>query len=142
MRRVRLVSDLARHGAFGWLGGHFEHRAIGGDFPAVIKAAQTAFLVAAVKQRRVAVRAEFSNQSDCAVRIAKRDKILAEKAHAHRIAVALHQFFAKRRGQPMPPHDLTHRRRAFDATKQIIVLRGHSGTFQTGGNSAPPIRRL
>ena len=59
------------------------------EFPAVIDAAQPAFLVAPEEQRDAAMRAEFVDQADAAVAVAERDEILAEQSDAHRRAVRL-----------------------------------------------------
>ena len=59
------------------------------EFPAVIDAAQPAFLVAPEIQRDAAVRAEFVDQTDAALAVAERDEVLAEQLDAHRRAVRL-----------------------------------------------------
>ena len=68
--------------------------ALAGDvvLPAVIRAAQAAFLVAPEPQRHAAVRAEFVDQAEPFLRIAKRDQPLAENLHAYRRAIGLRQL--------------------------------------------------
>ena len=55
----------------------------------MIEATQTAFLVTAVEQRCLAMRAILADQPDAPFRIAKGNQVLAEQAHPDRGAVAL-----------------------------------------------------
>ena len=57
------------------------------ELPAVIDAAQAAFLVAPEVQRGATVRAEFVDQADAAFAVAERDQVLAEQADADRRTV-------------------------------------------------------
>ena len=59
------------------------------ELPAMIDAAQAAFLVAPEIQRDAAMRAEFVEQADAALAVAEGDQVLAEQADAHRRAVGL-----------------------------------------------------
>src|SRR5207302_11446130 len=69
--------------------------ALAGDvvLPAVVGAAQPAFLVAPEPERYAAVRAEFIDQPEPVLRIAKSDQALAEKLHSDRRAIGLRQLF-------------------------------------------------
>ena len=62
------------------------------ELPAVIDAAQAAFLVAPEVQRGAAVRAEFVEQADAAFAVAESDQVLAQKADAGGRAVGLGDF--------------------------------------------------
>ena len=85
-------------GLVGRLARQVDAVAVGVEFPAVIDAAQAAFLVAAEEQRRAAMRAIRVDQADTPLRVAEGDQVLAEQAHAHRRAVALRQLRGQRRG--------------------------------------------
>ena len=77
------------------------------ELPAVIDAAQTAFLVAPQEQRRAAVRAAMVHHADPAFAVAKGDQLLAQQHQAHRRAVA-RQLRGHGRGDPVAAHQVAH----------------------------------
>ncbi len=93
------------------------------EFPAVIDAAQAAFLVAPEIQRDAAVRTEFVEQPDAAVAVAEGDEVLAEQADADRRAVGLGDLPRQTGGDPIPPHRIAHRGAGADAGDQFVFLR-------------------
>ena len=111
--------------------GHVE--AIAGDivFPAVIDAAQPAFLVAAEEQRGAAVRTAVVEYADPSRAVAKGDQPLAQKHQAQRVAIGFD--FRRQAGRyPILPHQRPHRGAGADARQQLVFdLRGHV--------AAPPI---
>jgi hypothetical protein len=70
---------------------HLQAVAGGVELPAVIDAAQPAFLVAAEEQRGAAMRAAVIENTDPPGTVAKSDQSLAEQHQTQRIAVR-HQF--------------------------------------------------
>ncbi len=103
-------------------------------FPAVIGAAQAAFLVAAEPQRDAAMGAEFLQQSGAAQRVAKRDEFFRQKLHAHRRAVVLGQFLGQQGGNPVAPEHLAHRRRRPRSCQQfVLLLPQHGGLLPWAG---------
>ena len=98
--------------------------AVAGDvvLPAVIDAADPAFLVAPQEQRGAAVRAAMVHHADPALAVAKRDQLLAEQHQAHGRAVA-HELRGQGRGDPVAPHQLAHHRAWADARELRAFLR-------------------
>ena len=99
------------------------------ELPAVIDAAQAAFLVAPEIQRDAAMRAEFLDQADAALGVAERDEVLAEQADAHRRAVGLGDLARKQRGDPVAAHRVAHRRARADAGDEFVLLARQHGAF-------------
>ena len=120
-----------------WLCGglrrHLDHVAFDVEFPAVIEAAQPAFLVAREQQRGAPVRAVFVEHAEAALAVAEHHEILAEQAHLDRRAVGLGHLLGQAGRDPVAAHDLAHRRVALDAAQQIVFLRGHHGGVSLGG---------
>jgi hypothetical protein len=92
------------------------------EFPAVIDAAQPAFLVAPEKQRDPAVRAELLDQADAAGAVAKCDEVLAQQPYPHRRAVGFGDLAREAGGDPIPPHRIAHRGALPDAGDQFVFL--------------------
>jgi hypothetical protein len=109
------------------LGRHVDHVAFHVEFPAVIEAAQAAFLVAAEGERRPAVRAELAQHAEAALGIAEDDEVFPEQPGADRRAVPLRHFLGHARRQPVPAHHLAHRGFALDAAQQLVLLSGQHG---------------
>ena len=108
------------------------------EFPAVIDAAQPAFLVAPEEQRDAAMRAEFVDQTDAALAVAERDEVLAEQPDAHRRAVGLGDLRRQAGGDPIPPHRIAHRRPGPDAGDQFVFLRWQHRDFLLARASGMP----
>ena len=91
-------------------------------FPAVIGAAQAAFLVAAEPQRHAAVGAELVDQSVAALRVAERQQPFRQKLHPHRRAVVLGQLLGEQRGDPVAAEQPAHGRARSGLRQQIILF--------------------
>src|SRR4029077_2260276 len=87
----------------------FDAGSVDVELPAVINAAQAGFLVASEPERSAAMRAEFIDQPDPALAVAKSHELLAEQLHAHRRAVRLRHFARHQGRYPIPPHYVAHR---------------------------------
>ncbi len=124
-RRIGLDADVALHRARGRLARQIDAFAGGVEFPAVINAAQAAFLVAAEEQRRAAMRAVRIDQADGAVRIAKGDEVLAEEPYAHRRAVTLGDFAREAGRLPITPQPFARRLPRADMHQPSLIFRVH-----------------
>ena len=92
-------------------------------FPAVVRTAQTAFLVAAEPERYAAMRAELVDQAEASFGVAKCDQPLRQQLHAHRRAVVLRQFLGQQSGDPVAPEHLAHRRALTGLGQKVILFR-------------------
>jgi hypothetical protein len=102
--------------------GRLDHLARRVELPAVIDAAQAAFLVARQGQRCLAVRAALVDDAHAAVRRAKGDEVDAQQAHAERPPPGL-ELAGRDGGQPVVlPDHLAHRRAVLDAGQQVVVF--------------------
>jgi hypothetical protein len=126
--RIGLVLEALEQRAVGRLRRHLDDVAFDVEFPAVIEAAQAAFLVAREHQRGAAVRAEFVEHADAAFGVTEDDEAFAKQAHADRRAVRFGNLLGQAGGDPVPPHDLAHRGVAFDAAEQVVFFGAH-GAF-------------
>src|SRR5262249_6309024 len=99
-----------------------EHVAFDVELPAVVDAAEAAFFVAPEKQRRASMRAVLAHEPDAAVGVAESDQLLAEQAHARRRRVGRRNFLGQERGQPIPTHQLAHRRARTGSRQQLVLL--------------------
>mgnify|MGYP001141747806 CR=1 FL=1 len=106
--------------------------------PAVVEAAQTAFLVAGQRERGAAVRAVEIEHAELAVGIAERDEVLAQKAERRGLAVRLGDFLGQAGRDPVRTHEATHRRIAFDPAQEIVVCGGEHRVWPC---PASPLRR-
>ena len=88
----------------------------------MIQAAQSAFFVARVDQRRAAVRAKFIEDAEPPLGVAEHYQALAEQLDAQRRAVGLGYFLGEAGRDPVAAHDLSHRRTALDAAQEIIFF--------------------
>jgi hypothetical protein len=115
------VAELRGRAGLGRLRRHLEHRAVGIHLPAVIEAAQPAFLVPTVDQARLSVRAELADQADAALGVAVGDQLLAENAHPDRLALRLLDLLGQADGQPVGAHQPAHRGVARDAAEDLVL---------------------
>src|SRR6185312_8202005 len=83
------------------LGRHFDALPGVVVFPAVIGAAQAAFLVPPEPERYAAMRAELVHEPEPALAVAKRDQALGEELYPHRRAILLGQFAREQGGNPV-----------------------------------------
>ena len=108
--------------AVGWPVRHLEAASARVELPAMVDAAQSAFFVAPEEQRGPAVRAVRPQQPDPAGAVAKRDQVLAQRAHAQRRAVRLGQLGAQQHRLPILAHQVAHRRARADAGQKLVVF--------------------
>ena len=102
--------------------GHFHAVATHVELPAVVHAADAAFLVAPKEQRSTAVRAAVIEDAYAALAVTEGEQLLTEQHQPHRIAVGLH-FGGHRRGHPVLAHELAHHRARPHAGQVGTVIR-------------------
>ena len=120
--RVGSDADLVHEAAAGRLARHVDALALDVEFPAVIDAAQPAFLVAAEEQGRRAMGTALVQQPDAAGGVAERDQPLAQELDADRRAVGLGKLLGEQRRYPIAPHEIAHRRSRTGPRQQIIFF--------------------
>jgi hypothetical protein len=120
-RRIGDGAHLALELAARRLGRHVDAAAGHVELPAMVDAAQTAFLVSPEEERHPAVRAVFLEHAHPAVRVAERDEPLAEQPDAHRRAVA-RDLLRKQRRRPILSHHPAERRTRSDPGHQFVVF--------------------
>ena len=119
---------LGREVAVGGFVHHVGALAVDVEFPAVIHAAQAAFLVASQPQRRQPVGTQFFQQADASVGVAESDQLLAQELDADRLAVGLGQLPREQGGHPVAAHQLAHGSPGADlGQRNVISLRNHGG---------------
>src|SRR5215469_10140651 len=99
--RIGRNADLALKLVLRGLAGNVHACAGDVEFPAVIDATNSAFLVSAPEKAGAAVRAEFIDDADPALGIAKGDKILGKNPDTNRRTIRTWKFGAQERGQPI-----------------------------------------
>src|SRR5581483_10217546 len=99
------------------------------EFPAVVDAAQPAFLIPAEKQTGTAVRAMVLYQPHLAARITKSDELLTQNERPHWLAVWRRQLAGQQHRQPVLAHQLAHRRAGPDARNQLVVFSAQHSYF-------------
>ena len=104
---------------------HFHALAGDVEFPAVIGAAQAAFLIAPEPERHAAMGAEFIDQAQPALAVAKRQQALAEQLDAHRRTIILRQFGCQQGGQPIGAKQFAHGRASACAGEEDVVFCAH-----------------
>ena len=114
--------DLLGVAALHRLRRHHEALAVHVEFPAVIGAAQPAFLVAPEPQRGAAMGAEFVDEPELAVAVAEGDQPLGEDLHPDRRTIVLGQFFAEQGRQPVAAEKITHRRAGAGLGHEIVLF--------------------
>ena len=96
-------------------------------FPAMVRTAQPALLIATEPQRHAAMRAELIDQSVTAFGVAKCNQPLRQKLHAHRRTVVLRQFLGQQGWYPIPTEHLAHRCPHARAGQQVILFLAKHG---------------
>jgi hypothetical protein len=99
----------------------FKHDAIRGEFPAVIETADAAIFDSRQQERGAAVHAEFVQQADPAVGVAKRDKVLAKQPDMKRIAVG-RQLLGRADRHPVPAHHVAQGCSGSDSCDEFVLL--------------------
>ena len=84
------------------------------------------------------MRAVFVEHADATFAVAENNEVLTEQTNLDRRAVGLRDFLGQAGGDPVPAHDLAHRRIALDAAQQVVFLLRHHGgvSFDPGANFA------
>ena len=108
-------------------GRHVDAAAVGVEFPAVIDAADAAFLVAAEPEIGAAVRAVLVDHADHAARIAEREQLLAHHDDLLRRAVGFGQFLRQQHRQPEPAQQFAHPRSRTAFGQEFVVLGAEHG---------------
>ena len=126
-RRIGFLLAIERQASAFGLAGLIEDVAVDVEFPAVIQAAQSAFLVAPERERRAAVQAALAENTQASLRIAEHDEVFAQHPGAHRRAIGFRDLLRKTGRQPMAAHDAAHRPVAFDAGQEFVVFPGDHG---------------
>ena len=98
--------------------------ALAGDvvLPAVIRAAQSALLVAAEPERDATVRAELVHQAVASLAVAERDEPLRQQLHAHRGTVVPRKLFREQRGNPVAAKRLPERRVRSRLRQEVVLF--------------------
>ena len=101
--RVRLKLYALREAPFCRFRGHL--KTLPGDivFPAVIGASYATLFIATVPKRYAAVRAEFTDETDAALRVPKRQQLLGEHLHLDLRAVGFWQLRGEQKRNPVTP---------------------------------------
>ena len=100
-KRIGFELDLPAEAALLGLRRDFHTLAGHVVLPAVIRATQTAFLVAPEPKRDAAMGAELVDQAVTAVGIAERNEPLRKKLHPHGWTFVLGQLIGEQRGNPI-----------------------------------------
>src|SRR5262249_53678589 len=98
-----------------------ENGAVNRELPAMVEAADAAFLDAAQRQRRAAVRAKLVEDADFPVAVPKNHQPLAQQRGAQRIAVRFRYLAGDTDRQPITPEDFTHGRARADPGDSLVV---------------------
>ena len=114
---------IAPHRAAGRFTRHVQQLAGDAELPAVVHAAQPAFLVAPEEQLGQAVRAMRVQQADLPAGVPEGDEVLAHQPNPHRRAIRRRQLLAQKRGLPELPEQATHGSAGADAGEDLIVCR-------------------
>src|SRR3546814_10595449 len=98
-----------------------EHGTVDGEFPAMIDAADSAFLYPAEQQRCAAVAAMFGERSKGALGVAEHDEAFAANFDRKRDAIGLGQLGREHHRKPIMAERLAHRRVGTDAADQLVI---------------------
>ena len=125
--RIGLDADQVLGIEIGIGGRHVDASAVGVELPAVIDAADAAFLIAAEPEIGAAVRAILVDDTDHAARVAERQQLLAHHDDLFRRPVGFRQFLGQQHRQPEPAQQLAHRRAGAAFGQESIVLCAEHG---------------
>ena len=90
------------------------------------KAANSAVLDAAERERRPAVTAGFVQHAHLPLGVAKRHVVLAERPEAARRAIGMRQVRGEKDGLPIAPHHARHRGAGTHPAQQLVFLCSHA----------------
>ena len=97
-------------------------RAVGIELPAVIDAADAAFLVAAEPEIGAAMRAILVDDADHAAGVAEGEQFLAHDDDLFRRAVGLRQFRGQQHRHPEPAQQFAHSRPRTALGQELVVF--------------------
>jgi len=120
--RLGLLAEALR--SPGRLRRHVDDVSFDVEFPAVVQAAQAAFLVAAIDQGCPPVQAVLTQHAEPSLAVAEHDQVLAQQPRLDGRAVALRHLLGHAHRQPVAAHDPAHRRIALDAAKKLVLFLG------------------
>ncbi len=109
-QRVGLELDFVAIAALTRLRRDIDALAVNVVFPAVVRAADAVFFIAAKPQRHAAVGTKLVDHAQPALRVAEREQALRQQLQPDRRTVGLGQLLGQQRGQPVAAKQLTHRR--------------------------------
>ena len=101
---------------------HVDAGAFDVELPAVIDAAQPAFLVTAEIEAGEAVRTQLIQQADAALAVPEGHQILAQKADAGGRAIRAGDFAGEQRRHPIAPQRVAHRRAWSDPGDDFVFF--------------------
>jgi hypothetical protein len=129
-RRIRWLADLVLEGElFGLV--HHVHAAAGHvELPAVVDAAQAAFLVAPEEQGCAPMGAELLEEPDAALGVAEGHEILAQELHPDGRTVGRGQFPGEQRRDPVAPQRVPHGCAGANASDELVFFVGQHGVLR------------
>ena len=121
-QRIGLELDALGEAALLGLRRHLDALAGDVELPAVIGAAQPAFLVAPEPQRDAAMRAELVDQAEPSLAVAERDEPLGQHLDPHRRTVVLGQLLGEQHRHPVAAEQCAHRRARPGLGDEIVLF--------------------
>ena len=121
-QRIGFQLDLFREAALFRLRRNLDALARHVIFPAMIRTAQAAFLIAAEPQRYAAMRAKFVDQAVAPIGVPKCEQSFRQQLYAHRRAFVLRKLFGEQRRDPIATEQLAHRRARASLRQQIVLF--------------------
>ena len=125
--RIGLDADQVLGIEIGIGGRHVDAAAVGVELPAVIDAADAAFLVAAEPEIGAAVRAMLIDDADHAPAVAERQQLLAHHDDLLRRPVGFRQFLGQQHRHPEAAQQLAHRRAGAAFGQELVVFCAEHG---------------
>src|SRR3546814_17284004 len=98
-----------------------EHGTVDGEFPAMIDAADSAFLYPAEQQRCAAVAAMFGERSKGALGVAEHDEAFADNFDRKRDPIGLGQTGREHTRKQIMAEPLAHRPRGTDQADKLVI---------------------
>ncbi len=125
--RIGLDADQVLGVEVGIGGRHVDASAVGIELPAVIDAADAAFLVATEPEVGAAVRAVLIDDADDAAAIAEGQQFLAHDDNLLRRPIGLRQFRRQQHRHPEPSQQLAHPRSRTTLGEEFVVFCAEHG---------------
>ena len=125
--RIGFDADQVLGVEIGIGGRHVDAAAVGVELPAVIDAADAAFLVAAEPEIGAAMRAILVDDADHAARVAEGEQFLAHHDDLLRRAVGFRQFRRQQHRHPEPAQQFAHSRSRAALGQEFVVFCAEHG---------------